>query len=276
MGIVLNVRWLVRVVVIMCVVHLAHAAGAFAQDAQAAPASTAARHFRRGWVDVNLGVAAAREKTYSSTYDFELFDEMASGKADYRLPRGAEFDFGGGVLLTRNFGIGVSFVGTAHEDTAGLSLRIPHPFYANAFATDSKDTDAPLRRVESVTNIQAVFVQDVTPALRVRLFAGPSLFRAQQDVVSDIEFDQAFLFFSPANTIDITTYKTEQVGFDGVSGWGAHFGGDVSWFFTGVVGVGGFARYSTGSVEFTDPASEKTATLKTGGFQAGGGLRLRF
>jgi hypothetical protein len=61
-----------------------------------------------------------------------------------------------------------------------------------------------------------------------------------------------------------------------VSGWGAHFGGDVSWFFTGVVGVGGFARYSTGSVEFTDPISDKPVTLKTGGLQAGGGLRLRF
>jgi hypothetical protein len=235
-----------------------------------------ARRFRRGWIDVNLGVAMAREKRYSTSYTVELFDEMASGKADYRLPRGAEFDFGGGVLLTPNFGIGVSFVGTAHEDTAGLSLRIPHPIYANSFATDSKDTDAPLRRVESATNIQAVVAYDVTPALRVRVFGGPTFFRAQQDLVSGINFDQTYLIFSPANSIDITTYKTETVGFDGVSGWGVHVGGDVSWFFTGVVGVGGFARYSSGSVEFADPISDETVTLKTGGLQAGGGVRLRF
>jgi hypothetical protein len=246
--------------------------------APVATARTAAPspRFRRGWVDVSLGVAMARQKTYSTSYDFELFDEPASGKVDYRLPTGAEFDFGGGVLLTRNFGIGISFVGTAHEDIAGLSLRIPHPIYANAYATDSKETDSPLRRVESVTNIQAVIVQDVTPAVRFRLLAGPSLFRAQQDVVTAIRFDQAFLIFSSANAIDITTYKTERVGFDGVSGWGVHVGGDVSWFFSGVVGVGGFARYSTGTVEFADPLTEKTVTLKTGGFQAGGGLRLRF
>jgi hypothetical protein len=42
------------------------------------------------------------------------------------------------------------------------------------------------------------------------------------------------------------------------------------------VGTGGFARYSTGSVDLADPLTDKTVTLKNGVFEAVGGLRLRF
>lgn len=53
-------------------------------------------------------------------------------------------------------------------------------------------------------------------------------------------------------------------------------GGDVSVFFTRVFGLGGFARYSRGTVEIDEPLSESTQDVRAGRFQAGGGIRLRF
>jgi hypothetical protein len=57
---------------------------------------------------------------------------------------------------------------------------------------------------------------------------------------------------------------------------GAHIGGDMSYFFSRVVGVGGFARYSRPKVSVLEPMSEEFQDIPLGGFQTGGGLRLRF
>ena len=48
-------------------------------------------------------------------------------------------------------------------------------------------------------------------------------------------------------------------------------------FFTRVVGLGAFARYSRGTVSLDpEPMSEVAQDVRVGGFQTGGGLRLRF
>jgi hypothetical protein len=43
-----------------------------------------------------------------------------------------------------------------------------------------------------------------------------------------------------------------------------------------VRGLGGFARYSRATVSIFEPMSEEWQELTLGGFQTGGGLRLRF
>jgi hypothetical protein len=234
------------------------------------------RPFARGWIDVNLGFAVPAESRYGTIFVGELFRETATLTADYHSPLGAEFDFGGGVMLTPAFGIGVSFAGTAHQDTAELGIRIPHPTFFDAHATDTETTDDKLVRSEGSVNIQAMFVSRVSDRITARVFAGPSYFRMRQDAVSNILFDQDFLIFSPVHSVDITTYRTATIEFEDGGGWGFHVGGDVNIFFTRVVGLGWFAKYSRGTVEVFEPLSEVDGEFKTGGFQTGGGLRLRF
>ncbi len=71
----------------------------------------------------------------------------------------------------------------------------------------------------------------------------------------------------------------EITGYDSVktegTGWGFNVGGDASYFLR-VVGVGGFARYGSGKVTIAEPMSETEQDVTVGGFQTGGGLRLRF
>jgi hypothetical protein len=53
-------------------------------------------------------------------------------------------------------------------------------------------------------------------------------------------------------------------------------GADASVFFTRVVGIGGFVRYSRGTIEVDEPLSEMPQDVTVGGLRVGGGLRLRF
>ena len=226
----------------------------------------------KGWLDVNVGIAAAAEDAYGTTASRRVFSENATFGAAYVFGRGASFDVGGGYMFTPVVGIGVNLQGTAHEGIPGLTIRIPHPLFFNSFASDTSIGDTALTRAEGSVHFQAMFV--ATPKsnrVRVRFFGGPSFFRVTQDTVDDIRYAQVFQVFGTGNSVDITTYEySESEG----SGWGFHGGADVGVFFNRHVGVGGFARFSRGSVELADFSG--IYEVAAGGLQTGGGLRLKF
>jgi hypothetical protein len=243
---------------------------AFVSHAHAAHAQTPSP---RGWLDVNFGLAAAAEKRFDARTSIIIDEEPADFSAAYNLPRGASFDVGGGVMITPVVGVGLSVSGTAHEDPAALRIRIPHPFFFNAFASDESDTEGRLQRAEGGVHIQVMAVAYDQGGVRVRVFGGPSRLRLEQELVEDIRYNQVFGLFNPSNTVRITEYDARTV--DG-SGWGFHAGADVSWFFSRVAGIGGFVRISRATVEVEDPLDEVSFKVKAGGVQTGAGLRLRF
>jgi hypothetical protein len=232
---------------------------------------SAAQGYDKAWVDVNIGVAAAAENSYTSARVLTISQEAGGGAVAYSLPRGASFDIGAGYLFNPRIGIGISLGGTAHEDQAGLAVSVPHPLYFNASATDATVTSGTLARAEGAWHLQAMLVAVQTPRLRVRVFGGPSYFRAQQDTITGIKYDQTYQVFGLGNTVDISSYQTQRS--EG-SGWGAHAGGDISVFFNRVVGLGALVRISRGSVSMDDYGG--VHDVKVGGVQFGGGLRLKF
>lgn len=232
--------------------------------------------FERGWVDINLGMATAAEKSLNVTTTRTIALESGTFASTYSFPRGAEFDFGGGVMITPMIGAGISVTGTADEDSADLFARVPHPLRFNAFGEDTTFTQDKLQRTEGTIHLQAMFVVPTgSDRLRVRAFGGPSYVRLKMDAISGIHYDQQFQILGTGNIVNITTYDTVEVEH---TTWGFHVGGDVSYFFTRVFGLGAVARYSQGSVEIDDVEvlREKPFKVKTGGFQLGGGLRLKF
>ena len=159
-------------------------------------------------------------------------------------------------MFSRYVGLGVSFTGTAHKDHAGLGAGIGNL----VLASDATDK---LMRTEGAVNIQLMAVPFESRDFRVRVFGGPSYFRYKADMVYDFSF-------SGGLATDYDLVETEGTG------WGAHLGGDASYFFSRVVGIGGFARYSRATVTIPEPMSEEHQDIRVGGFQTGGGLRLRF
>lgn len=230
----------------------------------------------KSWIDVNLGVATSAQGDVTTSFAGPIFGEPAALAAAYGQPsRGADFDFGGGYMFSQKVGFGVTVSGTAHvDDTAGLAVSIPHPFFFNASDTDSGVTEPTLKRAEGALHMQLV-AQPLAAGgpVQLRLFGGPSYFRVKQDLVADISFLQFAPSFSRTNVVTIDEWKREET--EG-NAWGFHAGADVSFFFSRVVGVGGMIRFSRASVGLFDPLSEQDVDFKAGGVQAGGGVRLRF
>jgi hypothetical protein len=80
------------------------------------------------------------------------------------------------------------------------------------------------------------------------------------------------------NAIEIAEFDHERI--EG-TGWGFHAGADASVFFNRIIGVGGFAKFSRGSVDIENTLAtavglDDEVSVKAGGFQVGGGLRLKF
>lgn len=230
------------------------------------------------WVDVNVGAAIPAEDTFRIGAVGVIDDEDATFGGNYNLPTGFLFDFGAGVMITPMFGVGASFSRSAHKDVVDLDVDIPHPLFFDAHASDTAPTDEDLERSENALHIQASFVPVNSDTLRVRIFGGPSFFRVRQDVVNDIFYDQTFGGSPNLNTVEITSFDSVEVE---ESGWGFNVGADVSTFFTDVVGVGGFARYSRANIDIENALAttigfDDTVEIKAGGFVIGAGLRLRF
>jgi len=208
---------------------------------------------KRTWLDVNFGLAMSGADVSLFQYVGILIDKASA----YGKPtRGASFDFGAGFMFTPVVGIGASFSGAAHKDIVGLGAGIGTLTLASG-ATDK------LMRTEGAVNLQAMVVPFNSNNFRVRLFGGPSYFRYKADMVYDFDFSRSV----------VTNY--ESVNTEG-TGWGAHVGGDATYFFSKVVGLGGFARYSRATASILEPMSETQQDIKLGGFQTGGGLRFRF
>lgn len=228
----------------------------------------------RGWLDVNLGVAASGAGAEAFVFNGTVFREAFSLTASYPAPSlGASFDIGGGVMITPTVGVGVMLAGTAHADTVGLGARLPHPYFFNAAVSASGATEDEVMRTEGSVHPQVMLVAHQSRRLRARVYGGPSYFRYEADMVQDLDIDQRAALFSPTQTVTITGY--DAVTSEG-TGWGWHVGGDVSVFFTRVFGLGGFVRYTRGMVEIDEPLSELRQDVRVGGLQAGGGIRLRF
>lgn len=238
------------------------------------PWEVPARAFERVWIDVNLGAAIAAERSVALEHSDRLFGETRTFRTAYENPTGASFDFGGGVMFTPQIGVGVSVAGTAHQAAPQLFVQVPHPNFFNASASDTADADEEFQRVEGSVHLQVMGATEFGDNIRLRVFGGPTYFRLQHDLVSNIQYLHTFAIFNRANAVDITTY--DSVDKVEGTGWGYHVGGDIAFFFTRVVGLGAFARYSRGTVDLVEPLLDSEVELKVGGLQFGGGLRLKF
>ena len=161
----------------------------------------------RVWIDVNVGSAWAAEDDFLMTASVDRAHEPADFAAHYHVPRNGSFDFGGGFMLTPIVGVGINVGGSAHEAQADLTVRVPHPYFLEAFASASAQTDIPMQRIERSLNVQVMLVALRTKHFCLRAFGGPSYFRIEQDSVTDIVYNQFYFVHSPGNVAELTEYR---------------------------------------------------------------------
>ena len=128
-------------------------AGALAEFARPAVAQT---WDARGFLTINGGQQAA-SPDFSDNIAFTDFAEEGDFDARYATGSDTVFDAGGGIRVWRNLGIGAGVSLFSHTGDAGITARIPHPFFFDRHrAVDG--TEPGFAREETAVYLQALWV----------------------------------------------------------------------------------------------------------------------
>jgi hypothetical protein len=244
------------------------AAGLVAAVANGASAQSRAEE-GRVYVSVNGGFEAGNE-TLSDSRSFVYEREAGSYTFTTEAGGGALFDMSAGVRVWRALSVGIGYHRVSGTNDGTVAGTVPHPLFFDRPRSFSERAGG-LDRTEQAVHFTAGWTVPFGEKIDVMVFGGPSQFRVTQDVVSSVNPAEVG---PPYTSLVIQPQVTEQKE----STWGAHIGADVSYLLIETVSarisVGGFARYAGGSTDIEILDNE--VKTSPGGFQLGGGVRLRF
>jgi hypothetical protein len=172
-----------------------------------------------------------------------------------------------GFLVRRRLGIAV---GVSHATRAGdaqITAEVPHPFFDDQPRTVS-GTASDISRTETAIHGQLYYDMRPRGPWRVRLFAGPSYFSVEQEVVIGVQTDEAY----PFDTAEFRGATTRRAKGSAI---GLNAGLEAARMFTRRVGIAGSLRYAAASVDL-DVEEAQSVSTTGGGLQAGLGLRILF
>lgn len=239
--------------------------GGFAQSAAAQ---------NKGWEDrayINIGFGVESGTTdFSDTKSFNIYDEGGSISSKTTFTSGSLFDVGLGVKVWRNLSVGAAYHQETNTSDTSIAGTIPHPIFFSQPRTLTQ-TEKGLQRKESAEHLVIGWTVPVGTKMDVMLFAGPSFFRLQQDVVADAKPTEEGAPFTKVAAI--TTLATRKKS---VTGYNA--GADISYLFwqndSIRLGGGVFFRYTSAKANILMLTTEQPTTI--GGAQFGFGGRVRF
>jgi len=256
-------RFKLPTVAMIVALTLVLAETAFGQAATTAPAKPAARI--SAFMDVNFGVVFPAQDAFTSkgSYAPPYFNETISWSYDYTVPTMKGIDVAGGVLFTSNLGVGIAVSSVGSEAPPTLTSTGPSSLDFPTFETWTLVPDWVSKRHETSVHLSCVWQPTARSSkLQVRLYGGPTYFSVSQDLLSSFPFSEP------------TTAST--------SAWGYHVGGDIGYFVTKHIGLGGGVRYAGATVTIPDTAMDRfsseghTQDVRVGGPSLAFGLRVRF
>ena len=160
-----------------------------------------------------------------------MYVETATIGTSYRIGHGLLGDAGVAVRVGGAFGLGVTISSFMAKGDGEISASIPHPFFFQTPRTVT-GTASGLRRNELVAHVQAIYTLHPSTKVDVALSGGPSLFRVQQDVVTDIAFTEIY----PYDTATFASASTQRVSANKI---GFNAGADVALRLSQHAGLGG-------------------------------------
>lgn len=225
----------------------------------------------RGYLNLNMG-AQIQDQTFTDSSTFTIYGETGAVAAGHTVGGGQLFDISAGMRVWRSLSIGIGYSTISNKNDALVTARVPHPivFGQSRQATVTAES---LEHSENAVHLQFSWLIPLTNKFDVSVFAGPSFFTVRQDVAT-IRAPQDIRDAAPFTSVTITSVSITDVKDSAV---GVHIGVDGTYLVRPMFGVGIFLRYAGASLELPVTAgSTRDEDLKAGGFQAGGGLRVRF
>ncbi len=228
---------------------------AFAQTEEARVLISASAGFQPG------------DQAWTDDGTFTLYDEAGRLTVGSDVSIGAFWDLGVAVRVNRGFTVGIGMHRGSGTEPIVVAGQAPDPAVFNRLRPFTATVDEG-KRVEKAIHLSAGYLVPLGSKFDMHVFAGPSKFRYEQDVVDSVTIVETGATFTA--TPNVVTRKD--------STWGAHFGADVSYpvyqSFSTTVRLGAFLRYAKGASDL-QVVSNRVST-DSGGFQYGGGIRFRF
>jgi hypothetical protein len=223
----------------------------------------------RAYINVGFGVESGNSD-FTDTKTFSLYEETGSLTSTSSFSSGSLFDVAVGVRVWRNVSVGVAYHQEMNTTDGTLSGTVPHPVFFNQ-PRSFTSTVSGLERRENAEHLVLGWTVPVSTKMDVMVFAGPSFFRIQQDVVADAKVAEAG---SPYT--EVVVQPTIENRKKSVTGY--NVGADVSyliWQNDSIrLGGGAFFRYTAAKTSLLMLTTEQDTTV--GGMQFGFGGRIRF
>ena len=221
------------------------------------------------YVDVNaLYQAATRSVDQRGT--LSLYGEDGTVEASQRIGAGALWDVGFGYTVWRDLAVGLDISQFSRHQTISATGTAPHPLFFNSPRAFSAETSSSHKaRTIAVLASWRFRTRGALEKLNVRVMGGPAALHVQQGLAADVTLTEGgFPYETVSASVATRTSSKNRVGFVG--------GVDVGYELLDNVGVGVLLRYAGGSAKLDEPLGGGTITVKAGGFQIGGGVRLKF
>jgi hypothetical protein len=221
----------------------------------------------RGYLSLNFGVQPqSRDFTELSTP--EIYGENASITVPHTIGSGAFTDLGAGMRLYRNGGVFLGFSRFSKTESPTIAAQIPHPFASNSLRPASASAGE-LSHSETAVHLHLFWMIPLTEEFEAALFVGPSFYNIKQEFIESVTLQEGAV---PFGTVSITEVRQIEQSKRATA---FTAGVDGTYLLTPRFGAGAFLRYSGASVDMP-LAGGGTVTVEAGGFQLGGGLRVRF
>jgi len=222
----------------------------------------------RGFLNVSFGIQVIAEDVATTNASFTIYDETGKITTAQTIDSQAPFwDIGGGFRITGNFGAGFTYSRLSATGAAQVTAQVPSPVYYDQPRTVTATVND-LEHVEDGYHFQALWMLPITDRLDIVFSGGPSVFNLKQGVVMSPQITEVGPPYSTVNmTVSQTTTSGSQIGFN--------IGADMTYRFANNVGIGVLMRYAAATVSLESEGGD-TSDVKVGGFQFGGGLRIRF
>lgn len=225
----------------------------------------------KAFVTLNGGFRSLSQEFVQQT-EFTLYDEKGAFEADHAIKSGASLEAGGGLRVWQDLWLGASYVvESKHTRDAAVNAQVPHPLIVNRHRI-ATGTAAGLEHVERALHVQALLRIPVTVEFDLTLFAGPTFFEVEDELVETIAPSETGATPSTVELAGIARSRQSHrvIGFN--------VGFELAYMFRRHLGAGILLRYSTGSADLELPAGSVGPPVEVGagGFEIGAGLRLRF
>ena len=205
------------------------------------------------------GGGQSGSQTINVTFAPTIHDELANIALTRGVKGGGFWDVTVGGKVRDPFGVALSFSGRSATSDALMTASIPDPIAFDSPRSVTATFPDFVHR-ERWVSILGVYFYPVAEKVDLLLMAGPTVVSVEEPLITSVSVVEEGN--GPVVTPAFETFKK--------SFWGYHLGADIRYMFTPNIGAGAFLRVTGASGDL------QGTNLDVGGFQVGGGIRIRY